>query len=172
MLKKRKIYIYFIIFIISLIFIHTVQSQTWVSIPPYNTLWPLWSPILSPPDPITQVSTPIVTSLSRSTILPVQPSITWDPQMPYPWFLYNTPFGLGYYDIVYESISLWPPCYLINPLTFAAVPITLPSGYSNLPPISTTFLSEYVVTANEEYNDQFGPNAFLLTALQLLAPYW
>ena len=48
-------------------------AQNWVSLPPYNTLWPLWSSILSPIDPVTNLPTPIVSDLSSSAILPLQP---------------------------------------------------------------------------------------------------
>jgi len=169
MLKKRII---FICVIISFIFVPLAHSQNWVSMPPYNTLWPLWSPILSPVDTTTNLPTPIVSSLNRFTILPYQPALTWDPYMPYPWMLYNTPFGLAFYDVGQDSIFMWPPVYLFNWLTFQPSPISLPSGYSAFPPISTTFLSEYVPLANEAYTDQYGVNAFLLTALQLVAPFW
>lgn len=171
MVKKSISFIFFIIFFICLVFIPPAQSQNWQSIPPYNTLWPLWSPILSPVDATTQLPTPIVSSLNRFTYLPYQPALTWNPYITYPWMLYNTPFGLAYYDVAQESISMWPPPYLINWLTFEPLPIPLPSGYSAFPPVSTTFLTEYIPLANEEYIDTYGANAFLLNALQLVAPF-
>ena len=171
MLKKRIIFICLMLSFCLLILVSTVQSQNWTSIPPHNTLWPLWSPILSPVDATTQIQTPIVTSLNRFTLLPFQPAITWDPYMPYPWFLYNSPFGLVYYDVLQDFISMWPPLHLINPFTFEPLPIDLPSNYSAFPPVSSVFLSEYVPIANEAYTDQYFPNAFLLTAIQLVAPF-
>ena len=171
MLRKSIIFICFIIFF-CLILIPPAQSQNWESIPPYNTLWPLWSPILSPVDATTQLPTPIVNSLNRFTILPYQPALTWDPYMPYPWMLYNTPFGLAFYDVTQDDVFMWPPIHLVNWLSFEPSPISLPAGYSAYPPISTTFLSEYIPLANEAYTDQYGVNAFLLNALQLVAPFW
>lgn len=171
MSKEKKILICCMISICLFILVPSVQSQNWASLPPYNVLWPLWSPILSPVDATTQLATPVVSNLSRFTYLPYQPAIAWDPYMPYPWFLYNSPFGLVYYDAFQDSFSMWPPLYLINPLTFEPAPIALPSNYAAFPPVSSTFLGEYVPIANEAYIDQYFPNAFLLTALQLIAPF-
>ncbi|MGA1865050.1 MAG: hypothetical protein ACMUHX_08310 [bacterium] len=151
---------------LGLIFSPMAFCQYWTALPPYNTLWPLWSSVLSPVDPTTGLATPIVSSLAPNTLLPVQPAITWDPYMPYPWFLYNSPFGLVFYDI-FQGFSMWPPLYLFNPFTLTPAPITLPANYSSLAPISLPFLAQYVPTANSEYISQFGLNAFLLSALQL-----
>lgn len=82
----------------SLISSSAAHGQYWEAMPPYNTLWPLWSPALSPVNATTGLPTPIVTSLSQSTIIPVQPGLTWNPYLPNPWLLYNTPLGLAYYD--------------------------------------------------------------------------
>ena len=171
MSKKGIILVCSMIVICSLILTPSAQSQNWVALPPYNTLWPLWSPILSPLDATTQLPTPVVSSLSRFTYLPYQPAIAWDPYMPYPWFLYNSPFGLVYYDVLQDFISMWPPLHLINPFTFEPLPIALQSNYAALPPVSSVFLSEYVPLANEAYTDEYFPNAFLLTAIQLVAPF-
>ena len=162
MLKKRKIYIYFIIFIISLIFIHTVQSQTWVSIPPYNTLWPLWSSVLSPLNAL-GIPTPLVTSLTPNTILPVQPGLTWDPNLDYPWLLYNTPLGMTYYDPLF-GIDLWPPAYLLDP--FGApllIDLSLIKGWSLLKPTSTSWLAATLPVANNAYYSSYPQFAPLLT---------
>jgi hypothetical protein len=51
-------------------------AQYWALLPPYNLLWPLWSPVLSPPDPLTGTPTPIITELSATTVLPMQPTIS------------------------------------------------------------------------------------------------
>ncbi|MGA1869932.1 MAG: hypothetical protein ACMUJM_15465 [bacterium] len=170
MLKRRILFSCFVIFFFSIIVsVSNVQCQTWTALPPYNTLWPLWSPALSPIDTTTQLPTPIISSLARSTVLPVQPAITWDPYLPFPWFLYNTPVGLIFFDVE-QGFFAWPPSYLINPFTFSPAPITLPTDYSTLAPVATTFLLQYVPYANSEYIQQFGPNAFLLTALELAAP--
>jgi hypothetical protein len=164
----RDVFLSLIIFMaFGLIFSPIALCQYWTALPPYNTLWPLWSTALSPVDPATGLATPIVTSLTPTTLLPVQPAITWDPYMAYPWFLYNSPFGLVFYDIIIENFYMWPPFYLINPFTLAPVPIALPVDYSTLAPIATTFLTQYVPIANAEYIDHIVFNAFLLTALQL-----
>ena len=152
--------------ILGLILSPMALCQYWTALPPYNTLWPLWSSVLSPVDSATGLATPIVSSLAPNTLLPVQPAITWDPYMPYPWFLYNSPFGLVFYDIL-EGFFMWPPLYLINPLTLAPAPIALPANYSSLAPISLPFLAQYVPTANSEFVSQFGFSPLLLTALQL-----
>ncbi|MGA1864012.1 MAG: hypothetical protein ACMUHX_03010 [bacterium] len=70
------------IIIVCLAFVFLAYSfsyaQYWAALPPYNLLWPLWSPILSPPDPITGLPSPLTTELTSSTILPVQPGLAWD----------------------------------------------------------------------------------------------
>ena len=50
-------------------------TPLWVALPPYNVMWPLWSPALSPISPITGLTTPLLTSLTRNTVLPVQPGL-------------------------------------------------------------------------------------------------
>ncbi|MGA1844828.1 MAG: hypothetical protein ACMUIS_09745 [bacterium] len=171
MTKRKMLFFCFIISTCFLVVVPSAQSQNWASLPPYNILWPLWSPILSPVNATTQLPTPIVSSLNRFTLLPYQPAIAWDPYMPYPWFLYNSPFGIVYYDVLQDALSMWPPLHLINPFTFEPLPIALPSNYSAFPPVSSIFLSEYVPLANEAFTDQYFPNAFLLTAIQLVAPF-
>jgi hypothetical protein len=98
--KERTLKWTIIIFIILLIAIFigssSINTQYWAAIPPYNTLWPLWSPVLSTVSPKTGIGTPIVTSLTTKTTLPVQPGLTWDPSFGYPWLLYNSTIGLAY----------------------------------------------------------------------------
>ena len=92
--KKTWKNIFFIILflgVLSILVSPIAEAQYWQALPPYNTLWPLWNPILSPADPVTGFATPIVNNLSPSTILPVQPCLTWDPSWTYPFLLYNTP---------------------------------------------------------------------------------
>ena len=89
--KKMIIVCSMIFAVVLLVYSPCLRAQTWTPLPPYNTLWPLWSPALSPADPITQVPTPIVNALSPSTVLPVQPGLTWNPYLSYPYMLYNTP---------------------------------------------------------------------------------
>ena len=141
-------------------------TVNWQAIPPYNLLWPLWSPVLSPADPVTGLATPLLPFLDNSTLLPVQPVLFWDPLRDYPFFLYNIPdiFGGGrtYFDVFY-GLNPWPPSYLIDPATGLPSPITLPTGYATLSP--TAILPGFVFTGNLLYSEQYGvPVTSLLTA--------
>jgi len=128
----------------------SVQAQYWQALPPYNTLWPLWSPALSPIDPVTGMPVPIVTNLAKTTVLPSQPGLTWDPAWSNPWLLYNTPVGLLFYDPLY-GINTWPPSYLVDPATGSPVPISLPAGYASLAPTDVTWIQNTVPLANSTY---------------------
>jgi hypothetical protein len=159
----------------------TIISPTdkWVALPPYNTLWPLWAAPLSPISSITGLPAPIVTSIGPTTILPVQPGLTWDPSLGYPWLLYNTPSGLAYYDPLH-GVNLWPPALLTSIITGAPITLTLPVGYQTLPPTSSLWLYSNVPIANQSYissystftpiNTVAAPPSLtsLLTPLQLL----
>ncbi len=151
-----------IVFNFSLAFILSplVEAQdNWIALPPYNTLWPLWSPALSPVNPVTGVATPIINNLAPSTVLPVQPALTWDPAWSNPWLLYNTPVGLLFYDPLY-GINKWPASYLIDPVTGVPVPITLPVGYPLLAPTDAVWLQTTLPIANASYQavyPQFAP---------------
>ncbi|MCL6582372.1 MAG: hypothetical protein K6U11_01920 [bacterium] len=135
------------------------RAQNWVAMPPYNVLWPLWSPVLSPKSPTTGLPTPIIPELSRNTILPVQPVLALNPTPTYigsmgtafPWLFYNTPTGVVFYDIVY-GLNPWPPAKLLDPVTGAPVPLTLPPDYTflSLPLLKETALS-LIETANLTY---------------------
>ncbi|MEW6381738.1 MAG: hypothetical protein AB1611_19340 [bacterium] len=144
--------LFFILIVVgfSLINFSSVRAQNWQALPPYNTLWPLWSPALSPVDPVTGMPTPIVSNLARTTVLPSQPGLTWDPAWPNPWLLYNTPSGMLFYDPLY-GINPWPPSYLVDPTTGAPVPISLPSGYAALLPTPATWIQTTVPIANPTY---------------------
>ncbi|MCL6584356.1 MAG: hypothetical protein K6U11_12050 [bacterium] len=154
-------------------------GDTWVALPPYNTLWPLWSPPLSPVSSLTGLPQPIVTSLTPATVLPVQPGLTWDPSLGYPWLLYNTPLGLAYFDPL-AGVNLWPPRILINTITGTPITLTLPAGYTTLPPTSSLWLFSNVPAANQSFiasyyrfvpiNTVATPPSLtsLLTAIQLL----
>jgi len=138
----------------------------WQAIPPYNLLWPLWSPLLSPADPVTGLPTPLLSFLDNRTLLPLQPIPFWDPARDYPFFMYNIPElfggGLTYFDVFY-GLNPWPPSYLIDPLTGLPAPITLPAGFANLSP--TAVLPGLVFTGNLLYSEQYGvPVTNLLTA--------
>jgi hypothetical protein len=123
-------------------------AQYWTPLPPYNTLWPLWSPALSPVDPVSGLPTPVVSALYPSTVLPVQPGLTWDPALSYPWLLYNTPVGMAYYDPV-SGINPWPPSYLVGPS--GPLPLTLPLDYSSLAPTDSSWLTTNVPLANTAF---------------------
>lgn len=146
-----------------LIYSPIAHAQYWVELPPYNTLWPLWSPALSPINEISGLPTPIVNSLAPSTVLPVVPGLTWDPSFPYPWLLYNTAAsGLAYYD-PFTGINLWPAPYLQNDAGLPQ-PIALPDNYASLSPIdygAVSWLVSNLAIAN---------NAFSLSPLGLWAP--
>ena len=142
----------------------------WVALPPYDTLWPLWSPALSPIDPVSGDPTPIVTNLSKGTVLPAQPGLTWDPAWQNPWLLYNTPAGMLFYDPLY-GINTWPPDYLVNPVTGLPQKITLPSDYDYLPPTSSSWILNTVPIANSTYltaYSAYAPPALLPVPLALL----
>lgn len=128
----------------------TTLSTNWAALPPYNTLWPLWSPALSPVNPATGLPTPLVTSLKPNTVLPVQPGLTWHPSLGHPWLLYNTPMGMAYYD-PFTGIDLWPANILINMITGLPINITLPPTYANLPPTPAWWILQEVPAANWEY---------------------
>ena len=149
------------------------RAQYWAALPPYNVLWPLWSPALSPVDPVTGVATPLVTTLTQNTILPVQPALAWDPLQPggsgFPWLLYNTPAAFGggllYWD-VYYGLNQWPPTYMLDSVSGAPAPISLPLSWSVLLP---TGLNEWLVPlANAMYSYQYGvPISSLLTSADI-----
>ncbi|MGA1823388.1 MAG: hypothetical protein ACMUIP_01905 [bacterium] len=151
-----------VVLTLGLICIPSARAQyNWWPLPPYNTLWPLWSPELSPVSPITGQPTPIVDGLYPDTVLPVQPGLTWDPDYNYPWLLYNTPLGMVYYDPLY-GIDLWPPSYLQNifgnplPITITLIDLTAKAT-------STAWLSLNVPIANNAYYANYARFAPLIT---------
>ena len=137
-----------------------VMAQTWAPLPPYNTLWPLWSPILSPPNPLTGVPTPILSSLTGNTVLPLQPGLTLDPRNDYPYLLYNTLLGMAYFDPLY-GVNLWPPRNLLDPILGTPLPINLGliKGWSTLAPTSTSWLTSYVPVGNNAYYNSYAAYA-------------
>jgi len=161
MLKHCRSLILIMILMVALylVFAVSIQAQYWTIMPPYNVLWPLWSPGLSPLSPITGLTTPLVSSLTRNTILPVQPGLVWDPCQPVPYLLYNTPptFGSGllYYHEAY-GINPWPPSYMLDPLTGAPAPIPLPLAPTLLAPYASGEWEYYVPMANVFYALTFG----------------
>jgi hypothetical protein len=79
----------------------------------------------------------------------VQPGLTWNPNLNYPWLLYNTPVGLSYFDPFY-GINFWPPPSLVND-TGAAAPILLPDLFSTLPPTDPSWLQQNVLFGNSYF---------------------
>lgn len=139
MVKERKFLILLLSFFIitGLLIGSMVMAQFWTNLPPYNILWPLWSPTLSPPDPITGVPTPLITELSSSTILPVQPVLGMNPytiESPmgdlFPYLFYNSPGGVVFFDLFY-GLNPWPPPNFLD-AAGAPVPLALPIGWSYL----------------------------------------
>lgn len=165
---KTIIFLSALIFVLFLICNHLVIAQTWLALPPYNFLWPLWSPALSPVDPATGLKNPIVSSLYSNTVLPLQPGIAWNPIFDYPYFLYNSPVGLQYYDLVY-GINPWPPSYSLDPITGAPIPIRPPVGYSFLPVTDPTWIETNLPIANLAYLSEY-PN-LALTAYSISLPF-
>ncbi|MGA1824488.1 MAG: hypothetical protein ACMUIP_07460 [bacterium] len=150
------------------------HSQYWTNLPPYNTLWPLWSPVLSPANPLTGLPTPLVSSLTRDTVLPIQPGLTWDPRKDNPYLLYNTLLGMAYFDPLY-GVNLWPPSDLLDPLLGTPLPIDLtllPGGggaaaaWSLLAPTSTTWLTTYVPIGNNAFYNSYDAFAVAYEILQ------
>ncbi|MGA1824673.1 MAG: hypothetical protein ACMUIP_08405 [bacterium] len=144
-----------------------VKAQTWAALPPYNTLWPLWSPILSPANPLTGFPIPIVSSLTSDTILPIQPCLTLDPRRDYPYLLYNTLLGMAYFDPLY-GVNLWPPSNLLDPILGTPLPINLTTikGWSTLAPTATTWLTTYVPIGNNAYYNSYAAFAVAYEILQ------
>ncbi len=152
MFKEKRFYL---ILIFTLAIIFSVSQMTraayWQALPPYNLLWPLWSPLLSPPDLVTGAATPILTELSKTTILPMQPVLAYDPYwwtlagpatgwpmgFQPPWLFYNGPTGLLFFDVLY-GLNPFPPPKYVDPVTGAPIPISLLAGYSLIEPTTAT----------------------------------
>jgi len=147
------------------------QAQYWEALPPYNLLWPLWSPVLSPvPATGMPVPVPLVSSLDNTTILPVQPALVWDPAQMYPWLMYNIPSGFGgglaYFDAFY-GLNPFPPPYLLD-TAGAPLPIGLPVGFDALPPTDIAAFAPYVLFGNYFFADRYDVDiATLLTAANI-----
>ncbi len=144
-MNKKRFFIIWLLLLVVFTFSNIAQAQYWTSLPPYNTLWPLWSPALSPVDPVTGLPVPIVNDLSPATVLPVQPGLTWDPSWTYPWLLYNTVAGLNYFDQVY-GFNAWPPPHLVG------APIVLMGPWAALPPFTIDWGQQFVPIANLTYS--------------------
>jgi len=160
-LKNRLLFSFvvgfFMMVSITLLCTPIVEAQYWAALPPYNTLWPLWSPPLSPTNPLTGLPTPIVSNLSPNTVLPVQPALTWDPYQDEPWLLYNTPIGMAYYDPLY-GVEMWPPKYLKDPITGLANTLDLSllkEYYTALAPIKSDWIAGTLPIANNAFINSY-----------------
>lgn len=158
------------------------MAQYWTALPPYNVLWPLWSPALSPLG-TTGVPTPLLTSLTNNTILPVQPSLVWDPAYSYFYLLYNYFPSPGVAQVMYydplkvgllNPFTAWPPSDLITPtvtptgLVSVPAPITLPANYPSLLSFDPgLWLDNWVPLSNIAWQTLYGINPALLAATAL-----
>ena len=177
-IRKRVFIIILFLFILSVIgssgpLMPSARAQYWAALPPYNLLWPLWSPPLVTdfnPDPLVLLgTTPIVTELSNSTILPVQPALVWDPTHYAPWAVYNIPLafggGLAYFDKFY-GLNVWPPSNLLDPITGAPAPIALPLTWSLLTPTDLGHFEYFIPLANATFGFTYNlPQAAFLSLL-------
>ena len=149
----------------------SASAQYWQNMPPYNVLWPLWTEALSPIDPITGVPTPLVSTLTSTTQLPVMPAFVWDIEQTTPWFLYNAPAILGgslyYFDILTGFNTFPPPDHLLAGGGIFANP--LPLGYEFLVPDFEHF-DLFGLVANNAYISAFGPYLDPLAYFNLLTP--
>ena len=149
-----------------------LNAQNWQPLPPYNLLWPLWSPVLSPANPVTGIPTPILSSLTSQTYLPLEPVLLWDPVLRgYPYILYNIPQPLGggmvFFD-QYFGLNPWPPPYLIDPITGLPNPISLPVGFGALSPTPLDPFQDFVTLANLYFLAQYPPGVFATAISRLL----
>ena len=149
------------------------EAQYWSLMPPYNVLWPLWSPALSPINPVTGLATPLVSQLISTTILPVQPALAWDPCQPLPWALFNVPpifgGGLVFFDEIY-GLHPWPPPYLQDPITGAPAPITWSplATWSLIAPTDVGHIEYLIPVANITFALTYGLSG--QSVLNLLTP--
>ncbi|MGA1843673.1 MAG: hypothetical protein ACMUIS_03815 [bacterium] len=144
----------------------SIQAQNWRALPPYNLLWPLWSPPLVTDfnwDPLVLLgTTPIITELSKNTVLPVQPAIVWDailnPKGPV-WLAYNIPPAFGGGLTLFEEIygfMPFPPSYLLDSATGAPLPITYLPYYSGYLPTALKHFGLTIDFANLAYSFLYG----------------
>ena len=160
----------FIILVMGLILAPQVGAQYWQAIPPYNVLWPLWSNVLSPVNSVTGLATPLLSELTRTSILPVQPILAWDPAQSLPWALYNIPpvlgGGLTYFSPLF-GLNPWPPTYMLDS-TGLPLPIGLPLGYGALPPTDVAAAVDIVTLGNIQYLLEYPTNLFGISQASLL----
>ncbi|MGA1869647.1 MAG: hypothetical protein ACMUJM_14005 [bacterium] len=149
-----------------------LHAQYWTALPPYNILWPLWSPALSPVKAVTGLATPLVNQLSNATVLPVQPVLAWDPAQQWAYAVYNIPVqfggGLTYFS-PYYGLNPWPPSSLKDSVTGTPIPLTLPKGYESLLPLDPqSQLPVFGGAANYAYLFQYSSPLFGIPLQTLL----
>ena len=156
---------------VSFFMISSVSAQYWQNMPPYNILWPLWTEALSPVDPLTGVPTPLVSSLTSATQLPVMPAFVWDVEQITPWFLYNAPPILGGNLYMFDSLTGFnpfpPPDHILPDGTVWGN--ALPLGYEYLIPNFEHF-DLFALIANNTYSAAFGNTLGALPYFNLLTP--
>jgi hypothetical protein len=159
-LFQQYVIIFIIFLVLGLLYSPLVHAQYWTAMPPYNLLWPLWSPALSPVDTITGLATPLLTELTKSTILPVHPALVWDPVKTYAYSIYNIPWVLGggllWFNWLF-GLNPFPPPYLVDEVTVAPLPIALPLGYGALPPLDPRDELPNILGGNLTYLFQYPP---------------
>jgi len=178
MLREKKLRRWgimgFVLLLVVLLFCAmSIQAQYWTNLPPYNLIWPLWSPPLSPLSPVTKLPTPLISWLDKNTILPVQPGLAWDPiafpKGP-PFLLYNVPppFGGGllWWTSTY-GLNPFPPSYLTTPSGYP-IPIALDPGFTALLPTKAKHFISWIQVANLLYATTYGsPLTGLITAADI-----
>lgn len=192
---KKGFYRFFIlslalVLFTSLFFSNISFAQLWQAIPPYNVLWPLWSPVLSPINPLTATPTPLVSTLTKDTYLPQQPALVWDPSLPYYYLLYNYIPTTGTNELLYfdptegafnpvYAFKVWPPSYLLQPVTTTTFtgttttispnPLVLPTNYASLISFDPAlWLNFWVPLVNIAYENLYGIFPGLLAASGIL----
>jgi len=178
MFKERKSFITLVIFALmflvmflsigGLLGLSSVEAANWQRMPTYNVLWPLWSPALSPG------GNALVPDITKSTILPVQPGMVWDPAQLKPWAVYNTPAALGGGLLFFDAYGMnpWPPKYMVNPATGAPAPVPLATTWSLLLPTSLVEWEYYLPLANIAYALSYGLTGPAYLNLLTTAQIW
>ncbi|MGA1794213.1 MAG: hypothetical protein ACMUIL_00015 [bacterium] len=171
---KSGIIVFAFMAVLFLTAIPSLQAQYWTALPPYNLLWPLWSPVLSPVDATTGLATPLITSLSSATVLPIQPALVRHYWLDYPWLIYNTPVaaggGLSVYDALW-GFNPFPPPGLLGPLG-TPLPAPLPLGFGALEITDPDEFSFLVNAGNLAYLAAFPTTGVPLTSLLTAADIW
>ena len=75
----------FLLFILLVVFFSIDSGicfgQSWTIMPPYNVLWPLWSPVLSPIDTFSQ-NFPLLTDIFSNNFFDFFDLNPWPPSLP------------------------------------------------------------------------------------------